>query len=114
MNVASSVALKGVKNRAAYTASKGAILSLTRATAVDYADDKVRVNCICPGTTDTPSLADRIAKLPNPDEARKGFITRQLFGRLGEAEEIAEGILFLVTKEFCTGTILSVDGGMTM
>ena len=82
--------------------------------AVDYAGDKVRVNCICPGTTDTPSLADRISKLPNPDEGRKSFIARQPLGRFGMPEEIAEGILFLVTNEFCTGTILSVDGGMTM
>ncbi len=114
VNVSSSVALKGVKDRAAYTASKGAILSLTRAMAADYANDKVRVNCICPGTTDTPSLVDRLAKLPNPDEARKNFIARQPLGRFGRPEEIAEGILFLVTNEFCTGTILSVDGGMTM
>jgi NAD(P)-dependent dehydrogenase (short-subunit alcohol dehydrogenase family) len=114
VNVSSSVALKGVKDRAAYTASKGAVLSLTRAMAVDYAEDKVRVNCICPGTTDTPSLAGRISKLPNPDEARKSFIARQPLGRFGRPEEIAEGILFLVTNEFCTGTILSVDGGMTM
>jgi NAD(P)-dependent dehydrogenase (short-subunit alcohol dehydrogenase family) len=114
VNVSSSVALKGVKDRAAYSASKGAILSLTRAMAADYVEDKVRVNCICPGTTDTPSLAERISKLPNPDQARKNFIARQPLGRFGTPEEIAEGILFLVTNEFCTGTILAVDGGMTM
>jgi len=114
VNVSSSVALKGVKDRAVYTASKGAILSLTRAMAADYTNDKVRVNCICPGTTDTPSLAGRIKKLPDPDEARKTFMARQPLGRFGKPEEIAEGILFLVTNEFCTGTILAVDGGMTM
>jgi NAD(P)-dependent dehydrogenase (short-subunit alcohol dehydrogenase family) len=114
VNNASSVALKGVKDRAAYTASKGAVLSMTRAMAADCIDDKVRVNCICPGTTDTPSLARRIAKVDNSDEARKKFIARQPLGRFGTPEEIAEGILFLVSNEFCTGTVLSVDGGMTM
>jgi meso-butanediol dehydrogenase/(S,S)-butanediol dehydrogenase/diacetyl reductase len=114
INNASAVALKGVKDRASYTASKGAVLSLSRAMAADYITDKVRVNCICPGTTDTPSLAGRIAKFDNPEEALKNFITRQPLGRFGQPEEIAEGVLFLIMNEFCTGTILSVDGGMTM
>ena len=60
INNASSVAFKGVKDRAAYTASKGAVLSMTRAMAMDYLEDKIRVNAICPGTTDTPSLKERI------------------------------------------------------
>jgi len=114
INVASAVALMGAKDRAAYTASKGALLSLTRAMAVDYMDDKIRVNCICPGTTDTPSLKDRLAKFPDPDAARKQFIERQPLRRFGRPEEIAEGILYLVQAEFCTGTCLSVDGGMAI
>nr|MDO8111623.1 glucose 1-dehydrogenase [Candidatus Sigynarchaeota archaeon] len=114
VNTASSVAIKGVKDRASYTASKGAVLSLSRAMAADYVEDKIRVNCICPGTTDTPSLAGRIAKFDNPEEGRKQMMARQPLGRFGKPEEIAEGVLFLVTNEFCTGTILSVDGGMTM
>lgn len=114
INVASAVALMGAKDRAAYTASKGALLSLTRAMAVDYMDDKIRVNCICPGTTDTPSLKDRLAKLPDPEAARKQFIERQPLRRFGRPEEIAEGILYLVQAEFCTGTCLSVDGGMAI
>ncbi len=113
INNSSSVALKGVKDRAAYTASKGAVLSLTRSMAIDYIESKVRVNCICPGTTDTPSLAQRIAVFNNPEEARKQFMARQPLGRFGTPEEIAQGILFLAVNEFCTGTILSVDGGMT-
>ena len=114
INVASAVALMGAKDRAAYTASKGALVSLTRAMAVDYMEDKIRVNCICPGTTDTPSLKDRLAKFPNPEAARKQFIARQPLRRFGRPEEIAEGILYLATAEFCTGTCLSVDGGMAI
>ncbi len=114
INNSSSVAFKGVQNRAAYTASKGAVLSMTRAMAADCIDDKIRVNAICPGTTDTPSLAVRLSKFDNPEEARKQFIARQKMGRLGTAEEIAEGVLFLALNEFCTGISLSVDGGMTM
>lgn len=114
INVASAVALMGAKDRAAYTASKGALLSLTRAMAVDYMDEKIRVNCICPGTTDTPSLKERLSKLPDPEAARKQFIERQPLRRFGRPEEIAEGILYLVQAEFCTGTCLSVDGGMAI
>jgi meso-butanediol dehydrogenase/(S,S)-butanediol dehydrogenase/diacetyl reductase len=115
VNNASSVAFKGVPNRAAYTASKGAILSLTRAMASDYLEDKIRVNAICPGTTDTPSLAERIKNRGGDYyKIRQEYIDRQPLKRLGKPEEIAEGILFLATNEFCTGVSLLVDGGMTM
>jgi meso-butanediol dehydrogenase/(S,S)-butanediol dehydrogenase/diacetyl reductase len=114
VNTSSVLALKGVKNRAAYSASKGAVLSLTKAMAADYMEDKIRVNCICPGTIDTPSLAYRLAQFPDPEEARKQFIARQPMGRLGTPQEIAEGILYLALAEFATGISLSVDGGMTV
>ncbi len=114
INNASSVALKGVKDRAAYTASKGAVLSMTRAMATDYIEDGIRVNAICPGTTDTPSLAGRLAKFEDPQKARQDFIARQKLGRLGAPEEIAEGVLFLACNEFTTGASISIDGGMTM
>jgi len=114
INTSSVLALKGVKNRAAYSASKGAVLSLTKAMAADYMEDGIRVNCICPGTTDTPSLAHRLSQFPDPEEARKQFIARQPMGRLGTSEEIAEGILYLTLAEFATGISLSVDGGMTI
>jgi NAD(P)-dependent dehydrogenase (short-subunit alcohol dehydrogenase family) len=114
IHVASVAALMGLGNRAVYTASKGALISLTRAMAMDYKEDRIRVNCICPGTTDTPSLAERLSQLPDPEIARKQFIERQPLGRLGTPEEIAEGILYLALAEFCTGTILSVDGGMSL
>jgi meso-butanediol dehydrogenase/(S,S)-butanediol dehydrogenase/diacetyl reductase len=115
INNSSSVAFKGVKDRVAYTASKGAVLSMTRAMATDYLEDKVRVNAICPGTTDSPSLAKRIkSKGGNYNEIRQVYIDRQPLKRLGTPEEIAEGVLFLVLNEFCTGVSLLVDGGMTM
>ncbi|TFG00655.1 MAG: glucose 1-dehydrogenase [Promethearchaeota archaeon] len=114
INNSSSVAFKGVKDRAAYTASKGAVLSLTRAMAADYMEDKVRVNAICPGTTDTPSLERRLQQFSNPEKARKDFIARQKMGRLGNPREIAQGVLFLAKNEFTTGASLSIDGGMTI
>jgi meso-butanediol dehydrogenase / (S,S)-butanediol dehydrogenase / diacetyl reductase len=114
INCSSSVAIKGVANRAAYSASKGAVLSLTKAMAMDHIADGIRVNAILPGTTDTPSLAVRLAQTGNAEEARKQITARQPMGRLGRAEEIAEGILLLATNEFCTGTCLSIDGGMTV
>jgi meso-butanediol dehydrogenase/(S,S)-butanediol dehydrogenase/diacetyl reductase len=113
INNASSVAFKGVQNRAAYTASKGAVLALTRAMAADYVQDKIRVNAICPGTTDTPSLVDRIrSRGGDYHQERKAYVERQPLGRLGKPDEIAEGVLFLILNEFCTGTSLLIDGGM--
>ena len=115
INNSSSVAFKGVKDRVAYTASKGAVLSMTRAMAADYLGDNVRVNAICPGTTDSPSLVKRIkSRGGDYNEIRQGYIDRQPLKRLGTPNEIAEGVLFLVLNEFCTGVSLLVDGGMTM
>ena len=115
INNSSSVAFKGVKNRAAYTASKGAVLSMTRAMAMDYLEDKIRVNVICPGTTESPSLEKRIrARGGNYEEIKAQYIARQRMGRLGKPEEIAEGVLFLVLNKFCTGASLLIDGGMTV
>ena len=114
INNASVVAVKGVKDRGSYSASKGAILSMTRAMAADYIEDGIRVNCISPGTINTPSLAERISKFQDPDAARADFIARQPLGRLGVPEEIAEGVLYLALAQFCTGVNLLVDGGMTM
>jgi len=114
VNNASVVALKGVKDRGPYTASKGAVLSMTRAMAIDYIEDGIRVNCISPGTIETPSLTERISNFEDPESARAQFIARQPIGRLGTPEEIADGVLYLVLAKFCTGMNLSVDGGMTI
>lgn len=114
VNCASVLALTGVKERAAYAASKGALLALTRAMAMDLVDDGIRVNAIVPGTTDTPSLAARLAEQPDPARARADFVARQPLKRLGTPAEIAEGVLYLIRANFCTGTCLTVDGGMTI
>lgn len=114
VNTASSVALKGVRDRLAYTASKGAIASMTRAMAADLLDAGVRVNCVCPGTTFTPSLNDRLLQFDDYEKARDAFVKRQPMGRFGESAEIADAIIYLAGATFCTGTILAVDGGMTM
>ncbi len=114
INNASVAAAKGLKDRAAYSASKGAVVGLTKAMAADYLKDGIRVNCISPGTTQSPSLERRIAAFPDPVLAMKEFVARQPMGRLGNPEEIAEAVLFLSLSEFCTGLNLSVDGGMTL
>jgi len=114
INCSSSVAIKGVINRAAYSASKGAVLALTKAMAMDHVADGVRVNAILPGTTETPSLEMRLEQTGDAKRAREQITARQPLGRLGNPEEIAEGILLLAANQFCTGTCLSIDGGMTI
>ena len=113
---ASVVAIKGVKERGAYTASKGGVLALTKAMAADYLSENIRVNCVCPGTTYTPSLERRIQAFADPEKARVDFIARQPMGRLGKDEEIAAAILFAASDEaaFMTGANIAIDGGMTI
>src|SRR5215831_12502690 len=116
LNTASATALRSVPDRAAYSASKGAVITLTRSMALDYVKNNIRVNCLCPGTIDTPSLAQRLAAFADPAEARKQFVARQPMGRLGTAEEVAQAALYLVSDEsgFVTGTAFSIDGGFTV
>ncbi|WP_125778154.1 SDR family NAD(P)-dependent oxidoreductase [Antribacter gilvus] len=116
VNVASAAALKGHHERAVYAATKGAAVALTRSMAVDHATHGVRVNCVCPGTTLTPALADKIAAAPDPSAQEAAFVARQPLGRLGRADEIAAAIAFVASDEaaFMTGSVLVVDGGMTM
>ena len=113
VNIASVAALKGIADRSAYSASKGAVLALTRAMATDYIKDNIRVNCVCPGTTYTPALEERMRALPDPEAARVAFIARQPMGRLGKEEEIAQAILFAACDEasYMNGSIISIDGG---
>ena len=113
---ASIAGVKGLKDRAAYCASKGAVVALTKAMAIDYVDKNIRVNCVNPGTTLTPSLQDRIDAFDDPVAAKQMFISRQPMGRLGEPQEIADGILYLASDEssFVTGAILNIDGGLTV
>jgi len=113
VNVASVAAIVGIANRAAYCATKGAVVSLTRALATDHSDDNIRVNAICPGTTDTGWIADILSDHPRPDSAMESMKNRQLLNRLGRPEEIAHAIKFLIDSSFTTGSCLIIDGGMT-
>ncbi len=115
VNTASVVAAVGIKDRAAYCASKGAVAALTRAVAIDHVAQGIRCNAISPGTINTPYFEDILAKSPNAAEILQGLKDRQLMRRLGTPDEIAAGMLFLASDEssFATGTILTIDGGMT-
>jgi meso-butanediol dehydrogenase/(S,S)-butanediol dehydrogenase/diacetyl reductase len=116
VHVGSVAALKGHVNRSAYSASKGAVVALTKAMAADYVKDNIRVNCVCPGTTHTPAIEEKIRTAPDPEAMRAMFVARQPMGRLGTVEEIAHAILFACCDEaaFMTGSIIPIDGGMTM
>ena len=116
LNTSSATALRSVPDRVAYSTSKGAVLALTRSMAVDYVRDHIRVNCLCPGTVDTPSFRQRMAAFPDPEEALRQFVARQHMGRLGTADEVAQAALYLVSDEaqFVTGAAFSIDGGMTI
>lgn len=111
-SVASSI--KGVPNRFAYSATKAAVIGLTRSIAADFVARGVRCNAICPGTVKTPSLEQRVRALGGDQEAAwRSFTDRQPMGRLGRPEEIAALALYLASDEasFTTGTIHVVDGG---
>jgi 2-keto-3-deoxy-L-fuconate dehydrogenase len=117
INVASvASSITGVANRAAYGTSKAAVIGLTKAVARDFIRTGVRCNALCPGTTATPSLEERIRATPDPDATRRLFAERQAIGRLGRVEEIAAAALYLAGDEssFTTGTVTVVDGGQTL
>jgi NAD(P)-dependent dehydrogenase (short-subunit alcohol dehydrogenase family) len=117
LNMASVLgARKAAPNRLAYAASKAAVEGFTRALAADHVKQGIRVNCVCPGTVDTPSLGDRINAFADPAQARRDFVARQPMGRLATAEEVAETFVYLVSDEssFMTGQAVFVDGGMSL
>lgn len=111
-NISSLVAIKGIASRAAYSASKGAVLSLSRAMAADALKDGVRVNCVSPGTVLSPSLQSRIDAEEDPRRAYERYVSRQPMGRLGTPEEIAAAVLYTCSAEaaFLDGVNLPVDG----
>ena len=113
-SVASSV--RGLPSRCVYGTTKAAVIGLTKSVAADYVGQGVRCNAICPGTVDTPSLADRINAYDDPVAARQAFVARQPMGRIAKAEEIAPILIFLASDEprFVTGQAYSIDGGMTI
>ncbi len=116
INIASlASSVKGFPNRAIYGASKGAVIGLTKAVAVDVMSLGIRVNCICPGTVDSPSLHERLHATGDYDTAMTQFIARQPMGRLGTTGEMAGLALYLATDEsaYMTGQALAIDGGTT-
>ena len=115
VNTASIAGVAGLRDRAAYAASKHAVVGLTRAMALDHVGDGIRVNCICPGTTMTPWVTQRVNESKDPKATLAAMTARQPMGRLGTTAEIAAGILYLASDDasFATGTALVVDGGFT-
>ena len=113
-SVASSI--KGVIERCAYSATKAAILGLTKSIAADYVDKGIRCNAICPGTVDTPSMHQRLRNTGDYEKALVDFVARQPMGRIGSAEEIAAMAVYLASDEskFTTGQAIAVDGGWTI
>lgn len=116
VNIASIVATKGVKDRIVYSASKGAVVAMSRAMATELIRENIRVNCVSPGTTHTPSLDARIQSSPDPEAAMRAFVDRQPMGRLGRDTEIAEAVVFAAREEagFMTGANIMIDGGMCL
>jgi len=117
-SVASS--LKGLPNRFIYSATKAAVIGMTRSVAADYIKHGIRCNCLCPGTVLTPSLEERIAEnaaqAGSVQAARQAFVDRQPMGRLGTPEEIAGLAVYLASEaaQFITGQAVVIDGGLTL
>ncbi len=115
VNVASELALVGAAEMAAYCASKGGVLQLTRALAADHAREGIRVNAVCPGPVETALLDDLIAAAADPEAERRAIVASTLLGRLGRPDEIARAILFLASDDssYVVGAALVADGGIT-
>ena len=117
VNLGSNYGLVGGLNAAAYCGSKGAVVALTRAMALDHADQGIRVNCVCPGTVDTPLIREPMEALKPSERERitESRLSRHPLGRIGQPEDVAFACLFLAGDEaqWVTGSILPVDGGYT-
>lgn len=113
--IASQLAFGGGQLNAAYIASKGAIVSLAKTAALELAPDGIRVNAVAPGAIDTPMLRRSMSRAADPDAAAARSRGRHALGRFGRPEEIASGIVYLLSPEasFTTGTTLLIDGGWT-
>jgi 2-keto-3-deoxy-L-fuconate dehydrogenase len=113
INIASIAGTVGVRDRAAYTTTKFALVGLTKAAALDHARDGVRINCICPGRVETPFVHARLREYADPAAARREMESSQPIGRMGRPEEIAAAALYLGSDEaaFVTGSALMIDGG---
>ena len=116
VNIASVAGVVAVKDRFAYSTSKGGVISLTKSIALDFVNENIRANSICPGTVNTPWVERITQNYDNPEKARELMRQRQPLGRLGEPDEIAMAAVYLASDEskFITGTSLIIDGGLTM
>jgi NAD(P)-dependent dehydrogenase (short-subunit alcohol dehydrogenase family) len=114
VNICSIAATAGLPQRALYSASKGAVLSLTLAMAADHIREGIRVNCLNPGTVDTPWVSRLLSRASDPDQERAALQARQPHGRLVRAQEVADGAAYLASPRSgsTSGTALAVDGGM--
>ena len=112
---ASELALVGSPGSPAYCASKAGLIGMARAMALDHAPQGIRVNCLCPGATDTPMLRNSFSRAVDPAADEADVVRRMPLGRLGTVEELARAALFLASEDasFVTGTALVVDGGWT-
>ena len=115
VNIASELGLVGGSEIAAYCASKGGVIQLTKAMAIDHAADNIRINCVCPGPINTPLLDRIIAGSAEPEKEKQITEKKTLMKRLGEPAEIANVILFLASDEssYMTGSSVVADGGLT-
>lgn len=115
VNVASAASIIGLKNRVAYCASKAGVAGLTRAICADHAAEGIRINAIAPGTVDSTWIAKILSDAPDPVATRKMMEARQLDGKMGTPEEVAEGIAFLLSPEgrFINGSLFVMDAGLT-
>jgi NAD(P)-dependent dehydrogenase (short-subunit alcohol dehydrogenase family) len=115
VNLGSVSGLIGWGGSSVYCASKGAVIALTRALATEFARDGIRVNAVAPGSVRTPMVEDNLARLDDPEAAWRRTAELHPLGRPAEAAEVAEAILYLATpaSSFVTGTVLTIDGGLT-
>jgi NAD(P)-dependent dehydrogenase (short-subunit alcohol dehydrogenase family) len=113
INVASVLGINGARNRAAYAASKGAVVLLTKCMAVDHGHENIRVNAICPGFVETPLTAEVLRQAPDPQGARRERTALHPLGRLGQPDDVAGLAVYLASDEsaWTTGAVLAVDGG---
>ena len=116
INISSGAGVLGFPLRSPYAASKWAVIGITKTLAMELGKYKIRVNAICPGTVETPSLEERIRAQGDVERTRKNFVKRQPLGRLGSPEEIAEIAVYLGSDEssFTTGQTFVIDGGITI
>lgn len=117
INMASAASsIKGVPNRFVYGATKAAVIGMTKALAADYTPKGIRVNAICPGTVDSPSLTERLKATGDYEAAKTAFIARQPMGRMARADEIGMLVVYLASDEaaFVTGQTFVIDGGWSI